>query len=398
MAASDVRLPDDSGNLGKRVRTQDRVVGANTVQEHYMILTAGDADVQPKIRAGSSAAVAADPSLVVALSPNTALPVGANAIGSVAINAAIPTGANSIGTVGLNTGANVIGEVLLRAQAKGTTAAAGVTSTAEGANNQALDVQIYHGGVTKDPTAIRALTAADVVSLGAGAAAIGSVTTDALKLADVTVKAASTAAVATDKSLVVALSPNTALPVGANVIGSVNAIPPTLTKGTQGATGFSVQNLHDAGRNTRIFMLDAFLAAPVAEALVSVVQWYGNAAVAGTTQPAVVPAGKILRLTGWRITYKSIAVFGSAIVRIRCNTAGLGVLASPLVASFEAGSNLGATTVAIVGAVTTETGEFPEGLDIPAAAGLAFSLAGYGPTGTLTLEGPVRFEVIGYEF
>lgn len=174
--------------------------------------------------------------------------------------------------------------------------------------------------------------------------------------------------------------------------------PPTLTKGTQGAQGFSIQRLNDAGRNTRIFMLDAFVAAPAVEAVQTVVQWYGNAAVVGTTQPAVVPAGKTLRLTGWRITYRSIATFGSAIVRIRVNTAGLGVLASPLVASFEAGSNLGATTVAIVGAVTTESGEFPEGLEIPAAAGVAFSMAGYGPTGTLTLEGPTRFEVHGYEY
>jgi hypothetical protein len=35
--AADVRLPDDSGNTGKRVRTQSRVVGANTVHEHFFI-------------------------------------------------------------------------------------------------------------------------------------------------------------------------------------------------------------------------------------------------------------------------------------------------------------------------------------------------------------------------
>lgn len=176
------------------------------------------------------------------------------------------------------------------------------------------------------------------------------------------------------------------------------ATPITITKGTQGATGFTVQKLNDAGRNTRIFMLDTITAAPLVEAVQTVVQWYGNAAVAGTAQPAVVPAGKTLRLTSYKIMYQSLATVGYAVVRIRANTAGLGVLASPLVASFEAGTGAGATTVAETGAVTTETGDFPDGLEIPAASGLAFSMAGYGPTGTLTLEGGVRFQVFGYEY
>jgi hypothetical protein len=32
-----IRLPDDSGNTGKKVRTQSRVVGADTVHEHFVI-------------------------------------------------------------------------------------------------------------------------------------------------------------------------------------------------------------------------------------------------------------------------------------------------------------------------------------------------------------------------
>lgn len=35
--AATVNLPDDSGNLGKKVRTQTRTVGANTVHEHFFI-------------------------------------------------------------------------------------------------------------------------------------------------------------------------------------------------------------------------------------------------------------------------------------------------------------------------------------------------------------------------
>ena len=48
-------------------------------------------------------------------------------------------------------------KAIVRWGAKGTTTASDVTSTAEWANNQALDVQIYHGGTAKDPTQIRSL-------------------------------------------------------------------------------------------------------------------------------------------------------------------------------------------------------------------------------------------------
>jgi hypothetical protein len=183
------------------------------------------------------------------------------------------------------------------------------------------------------------------------------------------------------------------------ITGSVAVTAPTLTKGTQGANGFSVQDLRDAGRNSRAFMLDAITAAPSTEALVSVVQWYSNAAVAGTTQPAVVPAGKTLRLTSWKIMYQSLTTPGYAVVRMRVNTAGVAVLASPLVWSFEAGSGTaGNTTNALAGAVMTETGEFPEGFEIPAASGIGFSMAGYSATGVLALQGGVRFAVFGYEY
>ena len=193
-----------------------------------------------------------------------------------------------------------------------------------------------------------------------------------------------------------AVTISAALPTGTNSIGTVQ--PPAITKGTQGTVGVTTQDLKDAGRVARAFMLDAYTAAPAAEAVQSVVQWYNNAAVAGTTQPAVVPAGKTLRLTSWSISTKSLATVGSAVVRLRANTAGLGVLASPLVYSFEAGSKSGATTVAMTGGLDSISGVFPEGFELPAGTGLAFSMAGYGPTGTLALQGVTRFTVCGYEY
>jgi hypothetical protein len=163
------------------------------------------------------------------------------------------------------------------------------------------------------------------------------------------------------------------------------------------ATPMPVVNL-PSGRNARVFMLDTYNAAPVAEALQSVVQWYSNAAVAATTTPAVVPAGKTLRLTHVWIATKSLATVGSAVLRIRANTAGVAALASPLVYSIEAGSQAGATTTAMTGGESFTQVSLPEGIDLPAGTGVGFTLAGYGPTGTLTLEGVTRFAVVGYEF
>ena len=62
-------------------------------------------------------------------------------------------------------------KAIARGGAKGTTTAADVTSTAEGTDHQALDVQIMSGGVAKDPTQIRALTSSDVVTAAQATAA-----------------------------------------------------------------------------------------------------------------------------------------------------------------------------------------------------------------------------------
>lgn len=168
---------------------------------------------------------------------------------------------------------------IARGGTKGATTPADVTSTAEGADHQAIDAQIYHGGAAIDPRAIRALTASDIVTADQGAAAAvagawptkitdgvdtagvtaagalqvdGSAVTQPIsavalplpagaatsanqttignqttKINDGTntmaVKAASTAAVAADPSAVIALSPNSPLPTGTNIIGALSA-------------------------------------------------------------------------------------------------------------------------------------------------------------------------------
>lgn len=165
------------------------------------------------------------------------------------------------------------------------------------------------------------------------------------------------------------------------------------TKGARTEGGNQVQQIRDTGRNNRVFMLDTYTAAPLVEALVSVVQWYGNAAVAATTTPAVIPTGKTLRLTHWSMQYTSLAAAQHAMVRVRFNTGGVVALGSPLVYGFSVGQ-----VAAVAGLTDTAEGTFPEGFEFPAGGGIGFTMAGYSATGTLVLAGGVRFRVHGYEF
>ena len=49
MADKFVQLPNDSGNTGKKIRTNERVVGADTVEEHFNILQDRFSDVQGSV-------------------------------------------------------------------------------------------------------------------------------------------------------------------------------------------------------------------------------------------------------------------------------------------------------------------------------------------------------------
>lgn len=192
--------------------------------------------------------------------------------GTFAVSAAslpLPTGAAADATL---TGGTQ--KAIARGGAKGSTGAADVTSTASGVNHQAMDVTLWdQAGSALDPRQIRALTSADVVSaiqsgtwtvtqggawsvgLLTGSATIGAVTapgaaalaldgtltggTQRTKITDGTnnaaVKAASTAAVATDPAVVVGLSPNSPFPAGANIVGKfgIDQTTPGTTNGVQ---------------------------------------------------------------------------------------------------------------------------------------------------------------------
>jgi hypothetical protein len=181
------------------------------------------------------------------------------------------------------------------------------------------------------------------------------------------------------------------LPAGANQIGTT--LGPTITKGTQGATGYSTQDLKDAGRT----LYKLFTAAPAStqatDTLLSLTGWKG-AAVGATTTPAVVTAGKTLRIESIVVGYGSIATAGSVRVTMRYNATGVVALASPVLEVFSVGNGAPATA----GAWGYLAIPFPDGIEIPAGAGIGFSAQGMGATLTGTAVGFVSVNLVGFEY
>jgi hypothetical protein len=207
--------------------------------------------------------------------------------GAVTISGTVTANIGTSGSLALD--ATLTGgtqKAIVRGGAKGSTTAADVTSTAEGADHQGLDVQIYHGGTAINPTAIRALTSSDVVTAVQGTAAAlagywpvritdGTNTmptadtvarssfhriTDATNTA--AVKAASTAAVASDPALVVAISPNNTITTSNASVGTNNAAIPTSSTEIGGSDGTNLQAIRvfdgDSGAGTQ-YVLGAIL-------------------------------------------------------------------------------------------------------------------------------------------
>ena len=206
---------------------------------------------------------------------------------------------------------------------------------------------------------------------------------------DGTIKAGSTAAVATDLSLVVALSPNSPLPSGTNPIGTVAQA--AITKGTQGATGITTQDLKDAGRNLVTYYTLTALATTAVDTLQSLTGTKGGVTVAATTTPAVVTAGKTFRVTRVHAAYNIGATtntaIGYAIVKLRFNTAGAVLITSPV--GFITGVGSAGTA--------TDDAAIPDGSEFPAGTGIGISVQGFSGTAA-TAIGFVLVAVSGYEY
>jgi hypothetical protein len=143
------------------------------------------------------------------------------------------------------------------------------------------------------------------------------------------------------------------------ITNAVTVTPPTLTKGTQGSTGFSVQNLKDAGRTFLTFTATA-AAGVTSEALLSFSQNKGGTVTASVTS-YVVTSGKIFRITAMTISVRA----GAAAVpfsrcTLRSNTGGATTATSSVV--FQCPEVFGISATSGVGGQVSIN--IPDGLEI----------------------------------
>jgi hypothetical protein len=168
------------------------------------------------------------------------------------------------------------------------------------------------------------------------------------------------------------------------ITNAVTITPPTMTKGTQGSTGLSVQDLKDAGRVQKIF--SASFTAATTEALIALTPIAdGTAAATGTS--FTVTSGKRLRLQSLSVSTRNAGAAGQGVVcNLRVAASGAVTASSPLAATCAAGTYLAIANVTNGNCVT-----FPDGLELSGTMQLGISQIGTATAGnTVTL--------IGYEY
>ena len=173
--------------------------------------------------------------------------------------------------------------------------------------------------------------------------------------------------------------------------------PIALTKGTQGATGFSVQALNDAGRNITNFFMAIQIVTTATDALLSLTGYKSGAAVGATTTPAVVTSGKTYRITSATISYTTIVTTpGSVRFTLRANTGGVVAIGSPAVCNWEVGEPTGIAPVA--GKKNTVHLTFSDGIEFAAGTGIGVSQVGLNTVGAAAVVGYGQITLCGYEY
>lgn len=208
---------------------------------------------------------------------------------------------------------------------------------------------------------------------------------------DAAVKLSGVAAATTDASLVVAFSPNSPLPAGANTLGTVQQA--ALVKGTQGATGVTTQDLKDSGR-VSISMTAEFSPIAATETLLSLSISKDGAT--PTTASSYVPtSGKRFRLTSLSLSVENTlgTSLQRAYMRYRQAVTGGLLVTSPLQITMPA---VAAGTVKSIG---SNFDDVPDGLEILGDGTKAIGFSLQAPdwvTASATLK--VYVTVLGFEY
>lgn len=240
------------------------------------------------------------------------------------------------------------------------------------------------------------VAAAQTIGLAAGSAVIGHVINDA--------SSAVIGHVISDSGSVTnaTLSAETTKVIGtvnvaaSQTIGVTQATPANLqatvtqqsiTKGTQGTTGVTTQDLKDSGRSRVTFTADRVTPAASDTLVTFVKDVAGTSTTAQTTY--TVTTGKTFRVQSFAIgAANSTTTALSVRVALRENTGGTCTASSAPVAMLNT-----ATPAAVAAEGSSGVAEsFPDGLEFPAADSICFSAIGSTSTGTLTAT------VVGFEY
>lgn len=179
------------------------------------------------------------------------------------------------------------------------------------------------------------------------------------------------------------------------VSGTITITPPTLTKGTQGATGVSVQELKDAGRSC-ISMTAEFTFVQTAETLLTMTVSVDGAATS-TFSSRTITSGKKFRLQSVTLAVENLGSGTApqrAYLRLRRNTAGATTASSALQAVWGC---INSTATVKSGIVMDY--EVPDGMEMNGDGTATFGFTLETPDWvTSTATGRAKITVLGFEY
>jgi hypothetical protein len=337
------------------------------------------------VKAASTASVATDASLVIALSPNSPLPAGTNNIGTINVQGQSITGvtgsiaAAATGTVGplaVGTAGNATFTV------KNTIAANPYGGTPVLVFEQSDDNSSWGPlAVTRSDTGATLST----VTLAANSASASLMFDVALEGVNWVRCRVTTGPVTNALSIVIQ-------PGGLPFSPVVSVIQQPLLKGTQGISGVATQDLKDSGRNQVHYYTLIPVLSTATDTLQTLTGTKAGATILATATPAVVTTGKTFRVTRLTATYIATATAGFGVIRLRFQPSGVVTITSPVAATLALGTGTPGTANATGMANTLD-----EGWEFAAGVGVGISVQGFSAI-TATAVGYVMVSITGYEY
>lgn len=283
----------------------------------------------------------------------------------------------------------------LKSGTKGSSTAALVTSVSVDANTQALHANITNFPASQavtgtfwqatQPVSGTFFQATQPVSIAASVAVTGPVTDTQIRATPLPVSGTVTANAGTGTMAVSGPLTDTQLRATAVPVSQA-----TLTKGTQGATGVSTQDLKDAGRSQILVNWERVAGtANVESALTNFTNASRAGSALGAASSITVTAGKTLRIQSVNVALTSTSTIVNN-ARIRIRQAGTVANTSPIIWTYDIPWPIGGTVAANQG--TSISIPIPDGLEV--AAGQQVSITWITAAATCTIS----CSIIGYEY